>query len=74
MRNVRIIVEKHSDGFVAYPIGIWGVVAGQGNTYEEALNDVKSALRTHVETFGQDVFEDEEPASEVYLTETEVPL
>ncbi len=74
MRNVRFIVEKHSDGFVAYPIGIWGVVVGEGDTYEEALEDAKSAVRAHVETFGQEVFEAEEQASEVYLTEAEVPI
>ena len=44
MRKVRIIVEKHSDGFVAYPIGIRGVVIGEGDTYEEALEDVRSAI------------------------------
>ena len=44
MRKVRIIVEKHSDRFVAYPIGIRGVVIGEGDTYEEALEDVRSAI------------------------------
>ena len=74
MRKVRIIVEKHTDGFAAYPIGIRGVVIGQGDTYEEALEDVKSAIFTHVETFGKDVIDDGEPASEVFLTETQVPV
>ncbi len=35
-------------------LGIKGVVIGQGNTYEEALTDVKSAIRFHIETFGSD--------------------
>ena len=74
MRKVRIIVEKHTDGFVAYPIGIRGVVIGQGDTYKEALEDVKSAICTHVETFGKDVIDDGEPASEVFLTETQAPV
>ena len=74
MRKVRIIVEKHTDGFAAYPIGIRGVVIGQGDTYEEALEDVKSVIFTHVETFGKDVIDDGEPASEVFLTETQVPV
>jgi len=55
MRAIKIIVEKHSDGYVAYPLGVKGVVVGEGNTYEEALADVKSAIRCHVETFGNDV-------------------
>ena len=55
MRQVKIIVEKHSDGYVAYPLGLNGVVVGQGNTYEEALSNVKSAIRFHIETFGKEV-------------------
>ena len=74
MREVRTIVEKHSDGFVAYPVGIRGVAIGQGDTYEEALEDVRSAVCAHVETFGSDVIEDGEPASGVFLTEAHVPI
>lgn len=51
MTPIKIIVEKHSDGYVAYPLGIQGVVVGEGDTYEEALNDVRSAILFHVETF-----------------------
>jgi predicted RNase H-like HicB family nuclease len=57
MRQYKIIVEKHPDGYVAYPLGLKGVVVGQEDTYEEALSDVKSAIRFHVETFGEEVFE-----------------
>ena len=39
--HLKIIVEKHPDGYVAYPLGINGVVVGEGDTYEEALADVK---------------------------------
>jgi predicted RNase H-like HicB family nuclease len=45
MKQFRIIIEKHSDGYVAYPVGIQGAVVGEGDTYEEALADVKSAIR-----------------------------
>jgi predicted RNase H-like HicB family nuclease len=44
-RSFKIIVEKHADGYVAYPLGVRGVVVGEGASYEEALADVKSALR-----------------------------
>jgi len=57
MKSIRIIVEKHPDGYVAYPLGIKGVVVGQGDTYEEALADVQSAIRFHVESFGVSVLE-----------------
>ncbi len=52
MKQVKIIIEKHEDGYVAYPVGIRGVVVGEGDTYEEALRDVQSALKFHVESFG----------------------
>ena len=53
---VKILVEKHPDGFVAYPLGLKGVVIGWGSTESEALADVRSAIMFHVETFGSEVF------------------
>jgi len=58
MKAIKIIIEKHPDGYVAYPLDLKGVVVGEGDTYEEALADVKSAVRFHVETFGPKVLED----------------
>lgn len=57
MKRIKIIVEKHEDGYVAYPLGIKGGVAGEGDTYDEALADAKSAIRFHIETFGPSVVE-----------------
>jgi predicted RNase H-like HicB family nuclease len=57
MRRVKIIIEKHSDGYMAYPVGIKGIVVGEGDTRDEALKDVQSALKFHIETFGPDVLE-----------------
>ncbi len=54
MESQKIIIEKHSDGNVAYPLGLKGVVVGEGDSYEEALADVQSAIRFHLETFGND--------------------
>ncbi len=51
-KNYKIIVEKHPDGYIAYPLGIKGSVVGEGDTYEAALADVKSAIQFHIETFG----------------------
>lgn len=51
MHQYKIIVEKHPDGYIAYPLGMKGVVIGQGDSYEEALADVKSAIRFHIESF-----------------------
>lgn len=72
MRQYKIIVEKHSDGYVAYPLGLKGVVVGQGDTYEEALSDVKSAIRFHIESFGDDVFEIDPPILEAFVVEAGV--
>jgi len=57
MRHYKIIVEKHPDGYVAYPLGLKGVVVGQGDSYDQALEDVKSAIRFHIETFGEEVLD-----------------
>ena len=57
MKRIKIIVEKHEDGYVAYPLGLKGVVVGEGDSREEALADVESAIRFHVETFGTEVLE-----------------
>ena len=54
-RQIKIIVEKHPEGYVAYPLGVRGAVVGEGDSYEEALADVKSAIQFHIETFGADV-------------------
>lgn len=51
IRQFKIIVEKHPDGYVAYPLGLNGVVVTEGDAYEEALMDAKSAIAFHVETF-----------------------
>lgn len=53
MKQFKIIVEKHPEGYVAYPAGLNGIVVGEGDTYEEALQDVKSAIQFHIETFGK---------------------
>jgi predicted RNase H-like HicB family nuclease len=59
MKHIKIVVEKHPDGYIAYPLGMKGVVVGQGDTSEEALSDVKSAIKFHAESFGNEVFETE---------------
>jgi len=55
MKEIKIIIEKHPEGYVAYPLGLKGVIIGEGETYEDALKDVKSAIEFHIETFGKGV-------------------
>lgn len=74
MKQIKIIVERHSDGYVAYPIGLKGVVIGEGETYEEALSDVKSAIQFHIETFGPEVIESDSPVLEAFIAEARVAV
>ena len=74
MKQFKIIVEKHPDGYVAYLLGLNGIVVGEGDTYEEALADVKSAIRFHIETFGQEVLDIESPVLEVFVAEAGVAI
>ena len=71
-RQLKIVVEKHPDGYVAYPLGMKGVVVGEGDTYEEALADVKSAIRFHIETFGNEVLPEDAVAIEAFIAETTI--
>lgn len=72
MRRFKVVVEKHPDGYVAYPLGLKGVVVAEGDTYEEALADVKSAIRFHLETFGEDAFDPDSPVLEAFVAEAEI--
>ena len=74
MSSIKIIVEKHDDGYVAYPVGMRGVVIGEGDTYDQALADVRSAIQFHIETFGAGAFENDSPVLEAFVAETEVAV
>lgn len=73
-RQFKIIVEKNPDGYVACPLGIKGIVVGQGDTYEEALADVRSAIEFHIETFGPEELEVDSPVLEAFVTEARVAI
>ncbi len=74
MRQFKIIVEKHPDGYVAYPLGLKGIVVGEGDTYEEALSDVKSAIRFHIENFGNEIFNIDPPILEAFVAEAGIEV
>jgi predicted RNase H-like HicB family nuclease len=73
MKQFKILIEKHSDGYVAYPIGVVGAIVGQGDTYEEALSDVKSAIATYIEVFGKELLEDT-PSLEIFIAEAKIAV
>jgi predicted RNase H-like HicB family nuclease len=74
MKQIKIVVEKHPDTYVAYPLGLKGVVVGEGDSYEAALNDVKSAIQFHIETFGTDVIEIDPPILEAFIAEARIAV
>lgn len=69
MDRLKVVIEQHPDGFVAYPLGVRGVVVGQGETAEEALADVTSAVRFHIETFGADALDLDSPVLDAILAD-----
>ena len=72
-KQIKIIVEKHEDGYVAYPLGLKGIVVAEGDTYEQVLAEVKSAIQFHLDTFGKDALSDDEsPVMEAFIAETGV--
>ena len=74
MKQLKVIVEKHADGYVAYPLGCKGVIVGEGDSYDEALADVESAIQFHMESFGPDVLNTDAPVLEVFVAETRIAV
>ena len=74
MKQFKIVVEKHPDTYVAYPLGLKGVVVGQGDSYEAALSDVKSAIKFHIDTFGADAVDIDPPVLEAFIAEARIPV
>lgn len=72
--RIKVIIEHTEDGYVGYPLGMKGVVVGQGDTYEEALADVTSAIRAHLREFGPDALEAGCPVIDAFVAEAEVAL
>jgi predicted RNase H-like HicB family nuclease len=71
---VKIVIEKHTDGFIAYPIGYREIITGRGDTYEEALEEVKAAIMYRVTTFGKEVFEVDSPLIDAFMEDASIPI
>ena len=73
LHQIKYIVEKHPDTYIAYPLGIKGACVSQGDTYDEALAEVKVMLKGMIETFGSDIIDDvDDPVMAVFVAEGEV--
>jgi len=73
-RRFKIVVQRSEEGYIAYPLGLKGVVVADGATFEEALQSIQSAIAFHVETFGKEVLEGVADPQDVYLAEAEVAV
>ena len=73
-KQLKIIVEKHPDGYVAHPLGLKGVVVGQGGTYQAALDDGQSAISFHVRAFGEEPTADDTPVIQAFVGEAGVAI
>ncbi|MFH1127080.1 MAG: type II toxin-antitoxin system HicB family antitoxin [archaeon] len=70
--RVSVVVEKDADGYFAFCPELSGCYS-QGDSYEEAMENIKDAIRLHIE----DRIEDKEeftPVESVSLTTLEVTV
>jgi hypothetical protein len=72
MTQIKFVIEQHADGFLAYPLGLQGVVIGEGDTSQEALADAQSATKFHIETFGTEAFPNDSPLLDAFIVEAGV--
>ena len=79
MKQVKIVIEHHQDGYVGYPLGFTrGAIVGEGETYAEALKDTEGAIQFFIDHYGKKKFVDhlidESPAMEAYIAETSIAV
>lgn len=54
---MKIIIEKHIDGYCGYPLGFAnGAILGQGDSYLEVLESTQSSIRAFIDYYGKDEF------------------
>ena len=70
--RIKVVIERDEDAYVAYPLGMKGVVVAQGDSYDEVLADVRSAIQAHIKQFGPDSLPSDGPTLEAFIAETEV--
>jgi hypothetical protein len=68
-RTFKFVIEHRSDGYLAYPLGLKGVVMGQGESFEAALHDAKSVVHSHIVAFGAEAFDDNNDVDAAFVAE-----
>ena len=73
-KQIKIVVERRADCFLAYPLGLRGTIVGQGATYDEALADGNATIRFHIDTFGAEALPDDFPLVEAFVAGATIPV
>jgi predicted RNase H-like HicB family nuclease len=73
-KRFKIIIERHPDGYVAYPVGFKGIITGRGNSKDEALEEVKAAIIYRITTFGEEVLELDSPVLDAFIADAGVTV
>ena len=68
MRRIQAVIQSDGDGYVARCLNL--PVTTQGDTIEEARENLREAVELYAETWGSDEVEPE--AAELYLTSLSV--
>ena len=61
MRQIRVIVERHVDQFIAYPVGIKQTKKIKARTYKQAIDGLWDVAQLSRESFPTDVMVTLEP-------------
>jgi predicted RNase H-like HicB family nuclease len=70
--NLNIIIERDKYGYYAYSPELKGCQS-QGDTFEEAMANIKEAIELYIETLSSDELA-EILDKEIYTTNIEVPV
>ncbi len=75
--KLKLIIEKHSDGYCGYPLGFSnGAIVGQGATYLEALQSTEESIRAFIEYYGKEEllkhYSDDYDVQDAFIAETGV--
>jgi len=73
-KRFKVIIQRTPEGYVAYPLGLKGVVVSDGDTFEEALENIRKAIAFHIETFWEDVLDGIAAPEDLTVAEAEVAL
>jgi len=69
MRQIKIIIERRSNRFVAYPLGVRGGKTSDGTTYEEALARLRHSLGVRSESLAASLVAMRPPVLEACVME-----